>query len=735
MSKFEGTVEDIVFRNDQNGWTVAAVRLDGSGRTTIVGVMPFLSVGEHAIFDGELTEHRDYGEQIRASSYETTRPETKSGVERFLGSGLIKGVGPSTAKLIVSYFGVRALDVLESEPERLTEVEGIGPKRAAMIAESFAMHNGMRNTLMFLQDYGLTPALSMKIYRTFGEMTESVLRTNPYRLVDEVNGVGFRTADDIAMRMGFTQSSEFRLRSGIKYVLSEAANSMGHMYLPMPVLEAEAGRILNADRDTVSSILRALILEDALIAEKIEGDIAVYLPRFYAAESETARLLRRRWEGIRRLAPDEGAVLSQIADYERDEGVTLCAQQREAALTAVREGVLIITGGPGTGKTTSINLIIRLMRDLGQVELCAPTGRAARRMSEATGHPARTIHRLLEYNGESQGFARDADNPLDADVVIVDEMSMVDIFLMRALLCALRPGARLILVGDADQLPSVGAGNVLRDLIAARVAPVVRLTEIFRQAQQSQIVTNAHRINRGEYPVIRARHTDFFLERRETPAQAAESVVALVKTRLPGYMDLDSLRDIQVMAPMKRGEVGVFALNALLQSALNPPGRDANGRERPEIQHGGVIFRRGDKVMQVRNNYDLAWTRDEEKGEGVFNGDIGYILAVDRRARALSVEFDDGRVADYDETLLDDLDLAYCMSVHKSQGSEFDAVVLPLISGPPMLMTRNLLYTAVTRAKRLVVIVGRENCVHAMVDNNHILRRYSALDWRLRECE
>lgn len=735
MSKFEGTVEDIVFRNDQNGWTVAAVRLDGSGRTTIVGVMPFLSVGEHAIFDGELTEHRDYGEQIRASSYETTRPETKSGVERFLGSGLIKGVGPATAKLIVSYFGVRALDVLESEPERLTEVEGIGPKRAAMIAESFAMHNGMRNTLMFLQEYGLTPALSMKIYRTFGEMTESVLRTNPYRLVDEVNGVGFRTADDIAMRMGFTQSSEFRLRSGIKYVLSEAANSMGHMYLPMPVLEEEAGRILKADGETVSGILKALILEDALIAEKIEEDIAVYLPRFYAAECETARLLRRRWEGVRRVAPDEDAVLSQIADYEREEGVTLCAQQREAALSAVQEGVLIITGGPGTGKTTSINLIIRLMRDLGQVELCAPTGRAARRMSEATGHPARTIHRLLEYNGESQGFARDADNPLDADVVIVDEMSMVDIFLMRALLCALRPGARLILVGDADQLPSVGAGNVLRDLIAAHVTPVVCLTEIFRQAQQSQIVTNAHRINRGEYPVIRARHTDFFLERRETPAQAAESVVALVKTRLPGYMDLDSLRDIQVMAPMKRGEVGVFALNALLQSALNPPGRDAKGRERPEIQHGGVIFRSGDKVMQVRNNYDLAWTRDEEKGEGVFNGDIGYIVAVDRRARALSVEFDDGRVADYDETLLDDLDLAYCMSVHKSQGSEFDAVVLPLISGPPMLMTRNLLYTAVTRAKKLVVIVGRENCIQAMVDNNHILRRYSALDWRLRGYE
>ena len=366
------------------------------------------------------------------------------------------------------------------------------------------------------------------------------------------------------------------------------------------------------------------------------------------------------------------------------------------------------------------------MRQLGDVELCAPTGRAAKRMSEATGCPARTIHRLLEYNGEQQGFARDEDNPLDADVVIVDEMSMVDVFLMRSLLCALRPGTRLVMVGDVDQLPSVGAGNVLKDLIASETLRVVRLTEIFRQAGESQIVLNAHRINRGEYPEIRTRGTDFFLERRQTPAEVANSVVALVRTRLPNYMHLDSLRDIQVMAPMKRGDVGVFALNALLQAALNPPG------DKPELNHGGAIFRRGDKVMQVRNNYDLVWNRGSEEGEGVFNGDIGYILAVDRRARALTVEFDDGRVAEYDESLLDDLELAYCMSVHKSQGSEFDAVVLPLVSGPPMLMTRNLLYTAVTRAKRLVVIVGREGCVRAMVDNNHITRRYSALDMRLR---
>lgn len=727
MPKFKGVVEDIVFRNDQNGWTVAAIQMEGSGRISAVGIMPFLSTGEHVIFDGELVEHRDYGQQIKVTGYESTRPETKSGVEKYLASGLIKGVGPATAKLIVKYFGARALDVLESEPDRLVEVEGIGPKRAAMIAESFAMHNDMRNTIMFLQDYGLSPNLSMKIYRTFGGATENVLRSNPYRLVDEISGVGFKTADEIAMSMGFSPNSEFRLRSGVKYVLSEAANGAGHMFLPAQVLLDQASRILGAEIEVVENIIKSLCLSEELVIEKVGETLAVYLPHLYSAECESARLMLRQRKSIKPARMKEKAILEQIAAYEASEGVTLCEQQREAAMAAVQEGVCIITGGPGTGKTTSINLIIRLMRAMGEVELCAPTGRAAKRMSEATGCLARTIHRLLEYNGENQGFARDEDDPLDADVVIVDEVSMVDIFLLKSLLCALRPGTRLILVGDADQLPSVGAGNVLRDLIASETVRVVCLTEIFRQAQQSNIVVNAHRINHGQYPVIQNRNTDFFLERRETPHQAVESVVALVRTRLPKYMNLDSLREIQVMAPMKRGDVGVYNLNKMLQEALNPASRGL-----PELIRGDHTFREGDKVMQVRNNYDLAWTRSDETGEGVFNGDIGYIVAVDPRDRALTVAFDDGRVADYDETVLEDLELAYCMSVHKSQGSEFDAVVLPLISGPPMLMTRNLLYTAVTRAKRLVVVVGRENCVQAMVDNNHIMQRYSALDWRLR---
>ena len=728
MSKFEGTVEDIVYRNDQNGWTVASIKLDGDRRRiSAVGVMPFLSAGEHAIFEGDLTEHREYGKQIRVTSYEATRPETKSGVERFLASGLIRGVGPATAKLIVGHFGARALDVLESTPERLTEVAGIGPKRAAMIAESFAAQNGMRNTLIFLQNYGLSAGLSMKVYKAYGDMTESVLRANPYRLVDEINGVGFHTADEIAMSLGFGRESTFRLRSGVKYVLSEAANSVGHVYLPRPALTQAAARILSADEALVEAVVKGLVLDGELVAEAVDGEEAVYLPRCHVAESETARLLLKLQKTIRKAKLSEKETLSQIRAQEDALGVTLNAEQRQAAMDAMLEGVCVVTGGPGTGKTTSINVIIRLMRRWGRVELCAPTGRAAKRMSEATGCRARTIHRMLEYSGEQQGFTRDEDNPLDADVVIVDEMSMVDIFLMRSLLRALRPGTRLVLVGDVDQLPSVGAGNVLRDMIDSGAVRVARLTEIFRQAEQSQIIVNAHRINRGEYPLIRNRDTDFFLERRQSPTEAAEAVVALTRVRLPKYMGLDSLRDIQVMAPMKKGDVGVYALNAQLQQALNPARPDT-----PELSHGGMTFRPGDKVMQVRNNYDLEWRRDGEEGQGVFNGDIGYVQAVDRRAKAVTVNYDDGRVADYDESLLDDLELAYCITVHKSQGSEFDAVVMPLVSGPPMLMTRNLLYTAVTRAKRLVVIVGREGCVQAMVDNNHITRRFSALDLRLR---
>ena len=725
MARFEGVVEKISYRNDENGFTVAQVKLEGGERLAAVGAMPMLLAGERAAFEGELVEHREYGRQIRVSWVESIRPESLDGIEKYLASGMIRGVGPATARLIVESFGPRTLDVLESEPQRLTEVPGIGEKRAAMIAASFLEHNQMRGAMMFLQKYGLTPAMAARVYRAYGERTESVARENPYRLADEVEGVGFKTADRMALAMGFSLSSEFRLQSGLRYALNEAANASGHMYLPLTILVERARQMLGADEDLIDNALRALILSGGLEAEDMDGETAVYLPWYHEAETDAAfRLTRllRSFEG----GGEAGLAERAVAEVEEEEAMRLCAEQREAVEAVEREGVLIITGGPGTGKTTTLKCILRLLDELGGAELCAPTGRAAKRMSEATGRPARTIHRLLEYAGEEGRFLRNEQEPLDCAAVVVDEMSMVDIFLFRALLRALRPGTRLVMVGDKDQLPSVGAGNVLKDMLESGAVPSVTLTEVFRQAASSMIVRNAHRINRGEYPEVRTRDTDFFLERKESMRAAVDSVVQLVTTRLPRYLGVDPLRGIQVMAPMKRMDAGVYALNAVLQQAINPP---APGKR--ELRRGETVFREGDKVMQVKNNYDMGWTRGMEHGLGVFNGDIGYVAAADPHNEELTVAFDDGREALYALADLEELELAYCMSVHKSQGSEFDCVVLPLVSGPRLLMTRNLLYTAVTRARRLVVVVGREACMRAMVDNNYIDRRFSALDRRL----
>jgi len=728
MEEINVIVEETTFRNEENGYTVLQVRA-GRTRAAAVGVLPALGPGEQVKLQGEWIEHPMYGRQIKVAGYEIIKPTTLVGIERYLASGLVSGVGPSTAKKLVEAFGRDTLDILQFSPDRVCEVPGIGKKRAELITASFAEQVQMREAMVFLQGYGVTPALAVKIFKTYGDRVQAVLKHNPYRLVEDIQGVGFRTADRIAASLGIAPDSNFRLFAGLKYALQEAGNTSGHTYLPRPELAEQAVRLLGVPAGLVEVALDTLILGRELIAQEIGGQVAVYLPMFFTAEGEVAQRLRELLSAMpQRPFPDAEKALERL---ESRDDIAFHSQQREAILLAVRSGMTVITGGPGTGKTTIINSIIKLLAGQGDVALAAPTGRAAKRMTEATGMEARTLHRMLEYGGDEGRFARGETNPLEYDTLIVDEMSMVDIFLMRGLLRALLPGTRLIMVGDADQLPSVGAGNVLRDILQSGIIPSVRLTEIFRQDESSMIVVNAHRINGGEMPRLNAQGSDFFFERCESPTQAAEAIVSLCETRLPGFLNVDAVRQIQVLAPTKKGDCGVWALNGLLQQRFNPkrPGI-------PERTHGETVFRVGDKVMQVRNNYTLSWQRRGpsgwEQGEGVFNGDMGFITDIDEEERALIVCFEDERSATYEDNQLEELELAYCVSVHKSQGSEFPVVVMPVVGGPPMLLTRNLFYTAVTRARQLVMLVGREAVIQSMVRNAYISRRYSALDLRLK---
>ena len=723
MAQIEGVVEDVIFHNEHNGWSVINV-VDGGEEFTCVGTMQNIVAGERLRLTGEWTTHRDYGRQLKVSHYESIRPTTASGIERYLASGIVRGVGPATAKLIVHHFGADTLTILDDDPRRLTEIPGIGPKRAAMISESYFDQRNSRQTMLFLQEHGFSPALSNKIIRTFGENTLTVVRQNPYLLAERIEGVGFKTADEIAMRIGIAPQSAQRIGCAVEYLLEDGANSNGHIYLPLSQLIKNAVALLSVDPSLVQQSIDVLTFQNALVQRTLNDVPIVYQRKLFEAEGEVVQRIAKL------IAAAEGKRLpggkKKIAAYEKTSGLTLHAIQRDAVLRAVTEGISIMTGGPGTGKTTCIQCLMELLQPMGKTVLCAPTGRAAKRMSETSGEAAQTIHRMLEYNGENNTFQRDEHNPIDADALIVDEVSMVDIFLMRALLRALPAGCRLILVGDADQLPSVGAGNVLGDLIESGVVPVTRLTEIFRQGEHSMIVQNAHRINGGQLPIVNQKESDFFLERVQSQTQAAQAVCSLSKVRLPNYLGIDAMHGTQVMTPMKKGDCGVYALNKLLQNALNPPHPDKS-----ELIFGAALFRQGDKVMQVRNNYEMEWSRVDEDGVGVFNGDIGFIRSIDPIDRVIDVLFDDGRTAQYLEADIEDLDLSYCMSVHKSQGSEFDAVILALVSGPPMLFTRNLLYTAVTRAKRFVVIVGREECVEQMVSNNYISKRYTTLAVRL----
>lgn len=721
MEELHGTISAVVFRNDENGWTVLELAVENGGQSgliTAVGATPVAAGGMDVTLSGEWADHRDYGRQFKFSFITMNRPEGEDAIERYLASGLIKGVREATARNIVRRFGADTLRVIEEEPERLAEVKGISMNRALEIGESFALQSSMREIVMGLAEYGITANQAVKLFKQYGERTLAVVATDPYSLVDDIEGIGFVTADRIAQKVGIAFDSPFRISAGIKYALSRAASDGGHTCLPADRLAAYSAEMLGCEAGPVEDLLFDLILSHKLYARTISGTDMVFLPAFWTFESEIAKMLL----DLSTLA--EGGLPidapAELCALERVTGKVLDEAQRQAVLAAADCGVMVVTGGPGTGKTTIMQFVLALMDKMGfRVELCAPTGRAAKRLSEAAGREARTIHRLLEYNGDF--FFRNAEAPLEADVYIVDEASMIDSMLMYRLLAALPEGARLLLVGDADQLPSVGAGNVLRDIIKSGRFPVFRLNRIFRQSGRSRIAENAALINAGKLPKLDFTG-DFAFEPRPVQEDVQRRVISICKNGRLG----DIWTDLQVLSPTKKGPLGVHSLNRLLQDALNP-----KERGKAEMTFGETLFRAGDKVMQTKNNYKLEWTRPtvlgDPQGCGVFNGDIGTIMAIHTRDKLVEVLFDDERTAFYAFGEMGELELAYCISIHKSQGSEFPIVLLPLCGGPPQLMTRNLLYTAITRARTRAVIVGRPSTLSHMVENNHEQTRYSAL--------
>ena len=736
-----GYIDHIIFRNEDNGYTVMVLK-GGSeeDELTCVGSFPVVTQGASVELEGNFTQHPVYGKQFQAVRLTEKMPEDALAMERYLGSGAIKGIGAALAGRIVRHFGDDTFQIVENEPERLSEVKGISEKKAREIAMQIAEKSDMRKAMMFLQKYGISLNLGAKIYQKYGDSVYSVLQENPYRLADDISGVGFKIADEIAYRIGIHTDSDYRIKSGMVYTLLQATGE-GHVYLPKDELFQRAAELLGVDSSYMEKHLVDLAM-DRKIVQKEQGDqILIYPAQYYYLELNTARMLRE----LDIFCPeDEKIVERRIVQIEKETGTVLDEMQKKAVQEAAGHGLLILTGGPGTGKTTTINAIIRYFEGEGaEIRLAAPTGRSAKRMTEATGYEAQTIHRLLELSGmpedDREGqpihFERNAENPLETDVIIIDEMSMVDIHLIHSLLMAVMAGTRLILVGDENQLPSVGPGNVLRDIIRSGQFPVVELKKIFRQASESDIVVNAHKINKGEQVEINNKSRDFFFLKRYDADIIIRVVIALIQEKLPKYVEAKPF-EIQVLTPMRKGLLGVERLNQILQRYLNPP--DASKKEK-EIGQG--LFREGDKIMQVRNNYQLEWEiRGRygipiEKGVGVFNGDTGIIKTINEFAETAEVEFEDGRWAEYSFKQLDELELAYAVTIHKSQGSEYPAVIIPLLSGPRMLMNRNLLYTAVTRARKCVTVVGSEETFRDMIRNEKQQRRYSSLDQRIQETE
>ena len=733
-----GYIDHIIFRNDQNGYTVMVLKQTGEEELTCVGTFPDISQGATIEASGNYIHHPVYGKQFQIASFTEKMPEDSLAMERYLGSGAIKGIGAALAARIVRRFGEDTLRIVEEEPERLAEIKGISEKKAREIAAQVTEKADMRRAMIFLQKYGISLNLGAKIYQKYGQSLYNVLQENPYRLAEDISGVGFKIADEIAGRIGIQADSDYRIRSGMLYVLLQASGE-GHIYLPKEELFRRAASLLQVDISYMEEHLMDMAIDRKVVLKEREKETIVYPSQHYYLELNTARML---CELNVSCPEDEKSTEKRIAQIEKETGTVLDEMQKKAVREAASNGLFVLTGGPGTGKTTTINAIIRFFESEGaELRLAAPTGRAAKRMTEATGYEAQTIHRLLELSGmpeeEREGqavqFERNAQNPLETDVIIIDEMSMVDIFLMHSLLLAVTAGTRLILVGDENQLPSVGPGNVLRDIIRSESFPVVELKKIFRQASESDIVVNAHKINRGEQVIPDNKSRDFFFLRRYDADIIIRVVIALIQEKMPRYVQAKPF-DIQVLTPMRKGLLGVERLNQILQRYLNPP---ENGKKEREL--GGQLFRQGDKVMQVKNNYQLEWeVRGKygisvEKGVGVFNGDTGILAEINEFAETATVEFEDGRCAEYSFKQMEELELAYAITIHKSQGSEYPAVVIPLLSGPQMLLNRNLLYTAVTRARKCVTIVGSEETFGEMIRNEKQQRRYSSLDVRIRE--
>ena len=734
MEKVTGYVEHIVFRNEENGYTVFHLENE-DGEVTCVGNLNFITEGEMLELEGEYVNHSVYGNQLKVSAYRVKEPEDLVSIERYLGSGAIKGIGQTMASRIVKKFREDTFRIIEEEPERLAEIKGISERKAMEIASQMEEKKDMRKSMIYLQKYGISTKLAAKIYQRYGMKVHQILEENPYRLADDIEGVGFRTADEIAARIGIHTDSDYRIRSGLFYILQQAV-AEGHIYLPEELLLRRAKVLLGIEIEDIEKYIMDLCMERKTVMKEKDGKVIVYPAHYYYMELNTAKMLNDL--DIDCQMPED-MMEKRLRAVEEKEKIELDPLQHKAVIESIKHGLLILTGGPGTGKTTTINTMIQFFESEGlSILLAAPTGRAVKRMTEATGYEAQTIHRLLEVNGNPEeestgGFLRNRENPLEADVIIIDEMSMVDLNLMHALLSAVVQGTRLILVGDVDQLPSVGPGSVLKDIISSERFHVVTLTKIFRQAGESDIIMNAHKINAGEPVELNKKSRDFFFVKCDEADTIIGGIIALIQRKLPQYVQAHP-NEIQVMTPTRKGLLGVERMNVILQKYLNPA-----DEKKTEREINGRLFREGDKVMQIKNNYQLEWeicTRfglTVDKGMGVFNGDMGVISEINEYKETVEVEYDEGRKVKYGFDMVDELELAYAITVHKSQGSEYPAVILPLLPGPKLLYNRNLLYTAVTRAKKCLTIIGSDTTFQEMIRNKSEQERYTSLAERIGE--